>query len=72
MVTLPDPAQRGHLGPACASAQVNKQIVFSYQQLQSSHHIPGDNIVGKAYAGYMMGMGLFCLARSFVTKDEMA
>lgn len=46
-VTLPYPAQRGHLGPAGASTQVNKQIVFSYQQLQSSHHIPGGNVVGK-------------------------
>jgi hypothetical protein len=56
-VTLPDPAQRGHLGPAGASTQVNKQIVFSYQQLQSSHHIPGDNIVGKVDAAVSPNSG---------------
>lgn len=41
-VTLAYPAQGRHLGPACASTQVDKQIIFSYQQLQSSHHIPGE------------------------------
>lgn len=41
MITLAYPAQRWNLRPTCASTQVNQQIIFSYQQLQSSHYVPG-------------------------------
>lgn len=47
VVTLADPAQSWDLGPARASTQVDKQVVLSYQQLQSAHHIPGGHTIIK-------------------------
>lgn len=52
-VTLAYPTQRWNLGPACASTQMNKQVIFSYQQLQSSHHIPGGM---KLQGRYVLGV----------------
>lgn len=47
MVTLAHPAQRRDLGPTRASTQMNKQVIFSDQQFQSSHHIPGGDTTVK-------------------------
>lgn len=58
MVTLAYPAQRWDLGSSRASAQVDKQVIFSYQQLQSSHHIPGGHTTVKEGTCFRMwGVG---------------
>lgn len=56
VITLAYPAQRWNLRPTCASTQVNQQIIFSYQQLQSSHYVPEQvfhdiGVVGDAASG---------------------